>query len=86
MDRIVLAIGATAFLAVFAIRAYVAHREHRTRKAMTDTIPCDVCYRDIRLNEKHITVNRHVEFLDSKGSITVVDAETVEAYHLKCAP
>jgi hypothetical protein len=86
MERILLAIGATSFLTAFAVRAYVAFREHRTRRAVTDTAPCDGCGSTIRLNEKHVTVNRHIEYMDSGNSITVLDAETVATYHLRCTP
>lgn len=86
MERILFAIGAASFLAAFAVRAYVALHEHRTRKQVTDTALCGGCDREVQLNEKHVTINRHVEYMDSENTITVIDAETVKTYHLKCAP
>lgn len=86
MERILFAIGAASFLGAFAVRAYAALREHRTRRQVSDTALCGGCGREVQLNEKHVTINRHIEFMDSENTLTVVDAETVKTYHLKCAP
>lgn len=76
-----------AAIAIFAVlQARTALKERRERKQITDTAHCATCGEDIRLNERHVTINRHVEYMDSENSVTVEDAESIAFHHLKCAP
>ena len=79
-------IGIACLLIAAAIWARTALKERRIRKQVTDTALCGSCDREVQLNERHVTINRHIEFMDSEKSVTVLDAETVKTYHLKCAP
>lgn len=86
MTNIPIYVGIVCFLAAAALKGYTVLKERRARQQVTDTARCAMCGNEIRLNEKHVTMNRHVEYMDSEGSITVLDAETVAFYHPQCAP
>jgi hypothetical protein len=86
MSNIPIYVGVACMLIAAALRARTALKDRGVRRQVTDTAPCAKCDSEIRLNEKHVTFNRHVEYMDSEGSITVVDAETVKSFHLNCAP
>ena len=79
-------IGIACFLIAAALRARTALQDRRARRQVTDTARCAKCDSDVRLNDKHVTINRHVEYMDSEDTITVLDAEPAATYHLKCAP
>jgi hypothetical protein len=85
MWNIPLYVGITCMLIAAALQARTALKDRRARRQVTDTARCAGCGSDVRLNEKHVTINRHVEYMDSPGTITVVDAELVKTYHLACA-
>ena len=87
MNQILFIVGATSFALAGLAKLHTALQDRRDRRLVTDTKPCDGgCGREIRCNEKHVTINRHIEYMDSPTSVTVLDAETVERYHLACAP
>jgi len=85
-QRVAFAVGIACMVVALLGRAYMALRDRRTRKAVTAFALCSDCGEEIRLNEKHVTINRHIEYMDSENSITVLDAEPVATYHPKCAP
>lgn len=86
-EKVLFTVAAVSFSIAVALRIYTAVRDRHRRKAVTATVPCDGgCGVEIRRNEKHITINRHIEYMDSDKSVTVIDAETVKSYHLDCEP
>jgi hypothetical protein len=54
-------------------------------------VNCTGCGTEIRRGEEYVALNRHIEvlgrrFYERQDSVTVMDAEGLANYHLRCEP